>query len=115
MHELSIAGAVLETVRAELQGHPQARPCRLGLRVGEWSGVDAEALRFCLEVLATDTELAEMALDIERCPRRNRCPRCGTEFLIVEYEVRCPACGEKDTIISGGAELELAFLELEEA
>lgn len=115
MHELSIAQAVLDTARRELHAYPRARPRRLGLRIGEWSGVDPEALRFCLEVLVRDTEFAAAALEIEARPRRNRCPRCAHDFPIVDHETRCPQCGAADTTVSSGTELELAFLELEDA
>jgi hypothetical protein len=35
------------------------------LRIGEFAGVDAESLRFCFEVLAKDSTLAPLALEIE--------------------------------------------------
>lgn len=114
MHELGIASAVIEGVRTELKGHPGTRPRRLGLRVGEWSGVDAESLRFCLEVLVRDTELAGTLLDIESCPRQNRCPGCGLAFRVVDYDECCPSCGAAGTLRCGGTELELAFIELEQ-
>ena len=114
MHELGIANAVLETARTELRNHGDAHPQRLGLRVGDWSGVDPEALRFCLNVLMQDTEFACTELEIERCPRRNRCPECRIDFPVIDYDVHCPSCGATNTEVSGGTELALAFIELEE-
>ena len=81
MHELSIASALLDTVRAEAEARPGLRVRAVGMRVGELSGVDGDALEFCFETLVAGTPLAGAALRIDRCPRRQRCrlrrrPRC---------------------------------------
>ena len=52
MHEMSIATSVLEAVEAEAEKHAGAKVTKIGLRIGEWSGVDPDALRFCFEALA---------------------------------------------------------------
>ena len=70
LHEMSIAASVLDAVQAEAALHEGARVTRAGLRIGELSGVEAESLRFCLEVLVTDTELASLAFEIEVVPGR---------------------------------------------
>ncbi len=114
MHELSIASAVLDAVRAETLRHPRAHIRRVGLRVGELSGVDGDALSFCFESLVHDTDLASLTLEIESCPRRQRCPKCGGTFVVLDYEVACPDCGALQTDCIGGDELELAYLEVEE-
>ncbi len=114
MHELGIASSILEAVETERQRYDGARVVRVGVRVGAWSGVDPAALRFSFEVLVADSELAPLALEIEACPRRNRCPACGHEFEVKDYEIECPACGTSPTQALGGDELELAFMEIEQ-
>ena len=114
MHELSIAQSVLEAVRAEAGRRPGSRVCKVGLRVGELAGLDPEALRFGLEVLVRGTDLEALQLEIEYCPRRQRCPQCGNEFTVRDYEITCPGCGAARTECIGGDELEIAYLEIEE-
>jgi hydrogenase nickel incorporation protein HypA/HybF len=114
MHELGIANAILEAVQAEALRCPRARPRKVGVRLGELAGVDPDALSFCFETLAGQTGLASVSLEIEPCPRRHRCPGCGVEFTVVDYEVDCPDCGEHGTECISGTELELAYLEMEE-
>lgn len=114
MHELGIANSVLEAARAEMQRRPGARLVKIGLRVGELAGVDPEALRFGFDALASGTDLETASLEIEFCPRRQRCPACGREFTVVDFEVACPGCGESRTECIGGDELSLAYLEVEE-
>lgn len=114
MHELSIATALLDGVREEMARRPSARLRTIGVRVGELSAVDPEALRFAFEVLTRDSELPEVELKIESCPRRHCCTGCGFEFVVRDYEWQCPRCASLDTRCIAGEELELAFLEVEE-
>ena len=69
MHELGIANSVLEAVQKEMTRRPGARLTKVGLRIGEFSGVEESSLRFCFEVLVRDTEMRSAVLDIERGPR----------------------------------------------
>lgn len=115
MHELSIAKSVLETVRAELAQRPGVRLHKVGLRVGELSGVNADALSFSFEVLVKGTDLEPAALEIECSPRRQLCPQCKSVFTVENYDLTCPNCGTSRTECVGGQELEFTYLELEES
>jgi hydrogenase nickel incorporation protein HypA/HybF len=114
MHELSIAGAVLNSVRTEAELRPGTRVRKVGLVVGELSGVDSDALRFCLEALVRDTELADLSLEFSPSPRRHRCRDCSETFTVADYQTSCPACGSRDTDCISGTELQLSFVGLEE-
>ena len=113
MHELGIAQSIVDSVRQEAERHGGGRVSRIGLRIGELSGVNADALRFSFQVTVQDTELTRAELDIEEVPLGFRCLRCGAEFPAVNYESACPACGSADTRATRGDELQIVFLELE--
>ena len=112
MHELSIAGAIFEAAVTEARRHPGRTPLKLGLRIGELSGIDHEALRFCFEALCKDTELDSLALDIESCPRRHHCRGCDRAFVVKDFDTACPECGDFGTECVSGDELELSYLEV---
>ena len=114
MHELSIAQSVLEAVEAEAARHPAAQPSKVGLRIGELAAVDPHALQFGFEVLTQDTGLKGLQLEIELCPRRHRCRDCGTEFIVMDFDFRCPKCQSTQNDCISGDQLEIAYLELEE-
>jgi hydrogenase nickel incorporation protein HypA/HybF len=80
MHEMSIAASVLEAVRKESERH-NARVTGVGLRIGEYSGVEPESLRFCLEVLTQGTEMDPLKLEIEFLPQG-----AELEFSYMEIE-----------------------------
>jgi hydrogenase nickel incorporation protein HypA/HybF len=113
MHELGIANSIFEVVQAESGRRPEARVARVGVRVGEFSSVDPEALKFSFEALVKDTRFSPLLLEIELCPLRQRCPACGNDFTVADFATACPLCGEKHTECVGGMELELSYLELE--
>lgn len=113
MHELGIAQSIVESVREEAARHGAGRVVRIGLRVGEMSGVNAEALRFSFQVIVQDTELAPAELDIEDVPLSYRCARCEHEFRVIDYVTACRSCGSCDTRATKGDELQIAYLEVE--
>jgi hydrogenase nickel incorporation protein HypA/HybF len=114
MHELGIAQSVLDAVQIEAAKHPGAKPTKVALRIGELSAIDPEALRFSFEALTRETELENMQLEIEMCPRQHRCLECGIDFQVKDFVFICPNCGANRNKCIGGEELELAYLELEE-
>jgi hydrogenase nickel incorporation protein HypA/HybF len=114
MHEMGIANSVLEAVRTEMGRHPGTYPCKVGVRIGEMAAIDQEALRFCFEAITLDTDLESLELEIEVCPRRHRCQVCGRDFVVRDYDSRCPQCTSLETTCISGDELELAYLEVEE-
>ena len=114
MHELGIATSILQAARQEALRHPGAHLRRVKVRVGELSGVNPDALSFGFEALVRDSKLEPLELEIESCPRQQRCPACALTFTVAEYDLRCPQCGTEDTAFAGGDELELASLEMED-
>jgi hydrogenase nickel incorporation protein HypA/HybF len=114
MHEMGIANSVLEAVRAEMLRNPGTYPCKVGVRIGEITAIDQDALRFCFDAIILDTDLESLELAIEFCPRRHRCQACGREFEVRDYDSQCPGCASLDTKFLSGDELELAYLEVED-
>jgi hydrogenase nickel incorporation protein HypA/HybF len=114
MHEMGIANSVLDAVRTEMGRHPGTYPCKVGVRIGEMAAIDQDALRFCFEAMILETDLSSLELAIEVCPRRHRCQACAREFVVRDYDSRCPQCASLETVCISGDELELAYLEVGE-
>jgi hydrogenase nickel incorporation protein HypA/HybF len=113
MHEMGIMQSVLEAVRKEAALHAPAHVQKVGLRVGEWSGVDTESLRFCFEAMVKDSDLEPLELEIDYQRRLNYCTVCKETFPIERYSIECPGCGSLATEPAGGTELEIVYLELQ--
>ncbi len=119
MHEVVIANSLLDTVRMKAAEFPQSRPARVGVRVGEWSGVNEAALQFCIESLASQSDLDGLRVEIETLQNRYECTSCGWEFRVGFHapagEIHCPYCNSHGTkALTGGTELDVSFVEWEE-
>jgi len=114
LHELSIAAAILDRVAAEAARYKGARFTKVGVRVGELSGVNPDALSFGFEALKMESQWERLALEIEYCPRMQRCRQCQHTFPSANYETECPKCGTGDTMFVAGDELDIAFIEAED-
>lgn len=114
MHEIGVAAAIIEAGQAEAARRPGSKLVRIGVRIGVLAGVDKDALEFAFNALTAGTEMNALTFEIENRQRRNRCRQCSYEFDSSVYEASCPHC-MSETMLIGGDELELAFVEVEEA
>ena len=51
MHEVGIASSIIESIEAEARRRPDAQFTAVGVRIGELSNVDRDALAFAFEAL----------------------------------------------------------------
>jgi hydrogenase nickel incorporation protein HypA/HybF len=114
MHELGIAESILRRAGQESTRRGGLRVTKVGLRIGELSGVDPDALAFAFEALTKDTPLESVALQIDFRKRLQRCAACAREFETNMLFSECPACGSTVTHCVAGDELDISFIELEE-
>ena len=114
MHELSLAASILDTIRAE-SASGGSRPVKVGLKIGAISGVDPEALRFGFESLVKGSDLDGLGLEIEAVAHRRHCPACDAPFEASEFDVSCPQCGEPRTRLLEGDQMEISWLDMEDA
>lgn len=87
MHEMGIANSILEAVHQELHRHPGHRAAKVGLRIGEYAGVDRGSLEFCLEALVKGTPLEPLEVAIEFCSVANGRRGDELELAYLELEV----------------------------
>ncbi|UCG50466.1 MAG: hydrogenase maturation nickel metallochaperone HypA [Candidatus Latescibacterota bacterium] len=111
---MTIAQSLINAVRAHAKRRQGERIVAVGLRLGELSGVDAEALKFGFDSLIKGTDLDPLELQIEHAPHRHRCPTCDREFDVIDYDVSCPQCGTSQTESISGDEIEIIYLEVED-
>ena len=111
MHELSLAGAIVEIARRYAAGRPVAR---IEVKVGHLRQVVPEALEFAFALTAEGTELEGAELALEEVAAAGRCRRCGTESTLPGFPLRCGVCGGLDLELLRGEELLVDALEVED-
>ena len=77
MHELGITRNIVAIVGEAAGGR---RVTRVTLEIGKLSGVMADAVAFCFDVVAQGTALEGASLEILEIDGRARCEACGIEF-----------------------------------
>jgi hydrogenase nickel incorporation protein HypA/HybF len=115
MHELSIASTILDRALAASADNGHARIIKIGLRIGEIAGVEPDALSFGFEALCRSTAAQGAVLEIEYCRRKQLCSGYGKEFEPDGSVTACPWCSCEDSVCVAGAELDVTFIELEDA
>jgi len=112
MHELGIAGGILDLVRMHVPAELGGRVRVVHVRVGEMAGVVPESLDFCFGAIIRDTPYEQAELVIERVPARAVCRACGSRFDLDLPRFACPACGDVGVEMVEGRELQVMYLEL---
>jgi hypothetical protein len=66
-----------ETVDAEARKRPGEKIIAVGLRIMELSSISPDALTFAFEALTREIPWENLKVEIEWCPRRQKCQACG--------------------------------------
>jgi hydrogenase nickel incorporation protein HypA/HybF len=112
MHELSLALEIRAICERELAKRSGVKLKGIGVQVGAFSGVQVEALEFCLEVVLAERHDG-VSCRVEAEPGVAACPGCGHEFRVERAPFECPECGALARGVSGGQSLVVSYLEVE--
>lgn len=111
MHELSLAGAIVNTVVKHAEGRTVTA---VHLRAGRLRQVVPDTLHFYFGFVADGTVCAGARLEIEVVPAVLRCRPCAREWQIDIASFRCPACGGADVRTVSGEEFQVETIDVEE-
>jgi hydrogenase nickel incorporation protein HypA/HybF len=103
MHELSITEGIVAAVTDKL---PDRKITLVRLEIGALSGVVADSVRFCFDLVTEGTSLEGANLEIIEPPATCRCRDCGGEFEPDGPIVLC-SCGSADVAILTGTDLRI--------
>lgn len=111
---MGIAAEVLRIACREAASAGAERVTGLSLRVGLWSGVEPQCLRFALETLAEEGPCRGCRVEIESVEPRFSCRGCGLDYEGRGRADPCPRCGGVAADLVAGCELSLAAIEVPE-
>lgn len=110
MHEMSLAGGILQLVEESARREAFSRVRQLRLCAPALAGVEVSALRFALEALAPGTLLEGAEVDIDEPPGQAWCLDCSLGVEIGARGEPCPHCGGWQLQVTGGFELRVVEL-----
>jgi hydrogenase nickel incorporation protein HypA/HybF len=77
------------------------------------SGVEPEALTFCLDVVFKDSVAEGARVELERLPGQGFCLACAEKVPVNALYDACPKCGSYQVQATGGTEMRVKDLLVE--
>jgi hydrogenase nickel incorporation protein HypA/HybF len=108
VHELAITEGLVEQVSEHLPGK---RVTCVRLEIGALSGVVADSVRFCFDLVTEGTSLEGARLEIAQPPAVCHCRICGSDFEPDGPIVLCP-CGSAEVTVLAGQDLKITSVQV---
>ncbi|MGH3801881.1 MAG: hydrogenase maturation nickel metallochaperone HypA [Pseudonocardiaceae bacterium] len=105
---MAITQSVVHAVCERMGDTPVRRIC---LEIGTLSGVVADSVRFCFDLVTEGTTLAGASLEIVQPSGKARCRDCGVEFALNDLLMLC-RCGSANRELLAGEELRIREVEV---
>lgn len=113
MHEMSLAEGVVQLVEQTARREGARRVPLVVLEIGQLASVEAESLRFCLDVVLRGSLAEGAEVVIEAVPGAGWCLPCGTTVPLAERYGQCPHCGSHQVQPTQGTEMRVKEIGIE--
>ena len=112
MHEISIAGAIIDAVLDAAAKNKATKVKEVHLEIGELTALNPEQLKFIFETITKGTAAEGARYDIAVIKPLIMCKKCSYKGTIEFFEklhfflpvIKCPECGDADVDITAGRE-----------
>jgi hydrogenase nickel incorporation protein HypA/HybF len=108
VHELAITESLVDAVTERLPGR---RVTCVRLQIGALSGVVADSVRFCFDLVTEGTGLEGATLEIDQPPAECHCRTCGGDFAPDSPIALCP-CGSAEVTVLTGQDLKITSVQV---
>jgi hydrogenase nickel incorporation protein HypA/HybF len=108
VHELAITESLVSVVSDRL---PDRRVICVKLEIGALSGVVADSVRFCFDLVTEGTNLEGARLEISQPRAVCLCRSCDSDFEPEGPIVICP-CGSADVAVLAGQDLKITSVQV---
>ncbi|MCC7310517.1 MAG: hydrogenase maturation nickel metallochaperone HypA [Sulfuritalea sp.] len=112
MHEMALAEGVLQLIEDAAREQDFVRVSAVWLEIGQLSGVEVEAMKFCFDAVTRDSIAAGATLEIIAVPGTGWCMACARTVPMAEVFGACPQCGGYQMQVTGGTEMRVKELEV---
>ncbi len=113
MHEMSLAEGIFQIVEDAAVRQGFTRVTEVRLEIGALSGVEVEALSFCLDVVLKGGVADGARVELEKIPGQGYCLGCGETVPVNALYDACPLCGSYQVQATGGTEMRVKDLLVE--
>ena len=109
---MALAEGVLQLIEDAAREQDFARVSAVWLEIGQLSGVEVEAMKFCFDAVTRDSIAAGATLEIIAVPGTGWCMACAKSVPMKEVFGECPECGGFQMQVTGGTEMRVKDLEV---
>ena len=113
MHEQSIVESILSLALKNAAKAGARRIIGINLVVGDYTGVEQEAVDFYFGFLGKNTVAAGAKINYTRVAAQLRCRDCDILFPMQKRDFQCPKCSGRRVEIAGGRDLFIESMEVE--
>ncbi len=113
MHEMSLAEGVLQLIEDAARQQNFSKVSTVWLEIGQLSGVEVEAMKFCFDAVLRGSVAQGARLEIIALPGTGWCMACAQSVAMAEVFGQCPKCGGHQMQVTGGTEMRLKELEVD--
>jgi hydrogenase nickel incorporation protein HypA/HybF len=114
MHEGNFTRRIVDAVFSALAGHPEGRPTRIKVRVGETYHLEPDSVRVHYASLSRGTRLEGAVLELKETPMLLRCRRCRGAARAEDHHILvCFFCGSSEVDVLSGNEIVVEEIEME--
>jgi len=113
MHEQSIVESLLRLALDSAEKANARRIFSINLVVGDYTGVEEDAVNFYFGFLSKDTIAAGARINYTHVSGQLRCRDCDVFFPLQKHDYCCPECEGKRVEIVGGRELYIDNMNVE--
>ena len=114
MHEMSLAVEIVDLAVKTAERENGERISHIEIEVGSLAGVLVDSLEFCLGAAARSTRAEDSTFQINPRMAQGKCKDCDSDFEVVSYYQNCPRCDGINVEITGGQELKVAAITIED-
>ncbi len=108
LHELAITEGLVDAVTERLPG---AKVTCVRLEIGALSGVVADSVKFCFDLVTEGTDLEGATLEISQLPGLCNCRVCDKDFEPDGSIAICP-CGSAEVTVLAGQDLKITSVQV---
>lgn len=112
MHEMSLCENVLQIIEQQATVQKFKKVTKVWLEIGELSGVEIDAMRFCFDAVMQSSIAAKANLEIINIEGQAWCQQCRQNVAIQQRYDECPKCGNVPLQVNNGEQMRIKELEV---
>lgn len=110
---MSLAESVLQIIEDAAHNQGFTRVRTVWLEIGQLACVEQESLRFCFDMVLSDSIAQQARLEIVEIAGRGWCSQCADNVPLAALYEACPNCGSYAVQVTDGDAMRVKELEVE--